>query len=370
MSSRPTSNRREFLQGKSAVAAASAVAQTAANGLEQATSHAAPAEREAYLLRFSRRAMACEFEVLVNAHQYDHASDLALQGLDLVDRVDQQLSIYRDDSEICALNRHAGTQPVPVESGMYELLELAIRLHGETDGALDITSGPLSKVWGFFQRAGRMPSDRELHDARMRVGSEHMILDPSNQSVQFELQGLEINFNSMGKGIALDRVAQLMAEGRVRDFVVHGGQSSVIARGSSAATPQAGWSVGLRHPSRPSLRLAEFWLKNQALGTSGSGTQSFHFQGRRYGHLIDPRSGHPAQHVLSATVIAPSAVLADALSTAFYILGPDGVQDYCNNHPNIGSVVVCPGPREGSIRLHEFGMNNCTWRRIESADTE
>ena len=85
----------------------------------------------------------------------------------------------------------------------------------------------------------------------------------------------------------------------------------------------SGWSVGLRHPLKPGVRLAEFVLQNQALGTSGSGTQFFHHHGKRYGHIIDPRSGWPADEVLSATVIAPTAEVADALSTAFYVAGID-----------------------------------------------
>ena len=104
--------------------------------------------------------------------------------------------------------------------------------------------------------------------------------------------------------------------------------------------------VGVRHPLRVDRRLAELRLRNQALGTSGSGTQFFRHQGKRYGHILDPRTGQPAEEVLSVTVMAPTAASADALSTAFYTLGPDAALDYCESRPEIGMLMMVPS-RDG-----------------------
>src|SRR5205807_6185114 len=140
----------------------------------------------------------------------------------------------------------------------------------------------------------------------------------------------------------------------VHDFLIHGGNSSVLARGRRNS--ELGWSIALRHPLKPEVRLAEFILSNQALGTSGSGTQFFHYQGKRYGHIVDPRSGWPAEQVLSATVIAPTAEQADALSTAFYILGPEPARLYCERHPEIAGLLVRPTGTSGEIELHPLNL--------------
>jgi thiamine biosynthesis lipoprotein len=112
------------------------------------------------------------------------------------------------------------------------------------------------------------------------------------------------------------------------------------------------------------VRLAEFVLSNQALGTSGSGTQFFHHQGKRYGHILDPRTGWPAEQVLSATVIAPTAEQADALSTALYVLGLEGARRFCEKHPSISALLVTPAQRAGGIELFPVNLPDDRWRRV------
>ena len=110
---------------------------------------------ESYLIQISRRAMACEFEIRFSAGRYGHGTELALKALDLVETLEEQMSVFRPDSEICRINRTADAEPVVVEPRLFELLQLAMRLYAETDGALDLTTGPLWEVWGFARRAGR-----------------------------------------------------------------------------------------------------------------------------------------------------------------------------------------------------------------------
>ena len=154
----PTSRkttRREFLRGQAAINALQDVA-AAIPLLETQQQH--------YLTRFSRRAMACEFEVILNAGQYPQGGDAALAALDLVDQLESQLTVYRDGSELSRLNRTAHLQDVQAESRLFALLKQAAEISCETNGAYDITSGPLSKVWGFYRRDGRIPGDSELKD--------------------------------------------------------------------------------------------------------------------------------------------------------------------------------------------------------------
>jgi FAD:protein FMN transferase len=351
-------SRRDFLKGKAAV-------QAAVDRLEGALG---PGEDEeptspagTYLVQLARRAMACQFEVTLNAGQYDHGSSMAIEALDLVEQLEDQLTVYRDHSEISQINRTAAEGPVAIEAQLFQLLSLAVELFKMTGGAFDITAGPLSKVWGFTRRAGAIPEAADLAEALSRVGSQHLQLDADSRTIRFSQPGIGINLGAIGKGYALDRCAELFETATVNDFLLHGGNSSVLARGSHGAHRGQGWSVGVRNPLRPERRLGELWITDQALATSGSGSQYFIHGGRRYGHILDPRTGWPAQGVLSTTVIAPTAATADALSTAFYVMGPKAAEEFCSEHQEIAALMACPGERAGSIVLHGWNLRPGQW---------
>jgi thiamine biosynthesis lipoprotein len=321
-------------------------------------------EKSALVVSVCRRAMACDFEVQLAAGREDDSMQHVFAALDLVEAIEDQLTVYCDESEVVSINRLAAERPVEVESRLFELLQLAERLHRETDGAIDITAGPLSEAWGFSRRRGRLPNDAEIAAALERVGMDHIVLDEAKRTVCFRRPGVSVNFNSIGKGYALDRMSELLENNNVGDFLLHGGRSSVLARGKQPGMEGVGWPIGLRHPLRPKERLAEFYLRDQALATSGSATQFFRRRGRQYGHILDPRTGQPADGVFSATVIAPSAAEADALSTAFYVMGPDAVAEYCAGRPEIMAVLVCSGRREGTVDLVALGLDARQWRRL------
>jgi thiamine biosynthesis lipoprotein len=326
------------------------------------------AQRNGLLVSVRRRAMACEFEVQLAAARDDDSMEHVFRALDLVEALEAQLTVYRDDSEVMRINRQAGLDPVPVEPRLFALFQEAARLHAETGGALDITSGPLSEAWGFSRREGRVPSEADIATALDHVGMQHVVLDESRRTIRFRRPGITVNFNSLGKGYALDRMAERLAfplQGQpVDNYLVHGGKSSVLARGDQPGGEIAGWVIGLRHPLRPVERLAEIQLRDQALSTSGSGTQFFIRRGRRYGHILDPRTGRPAEGLFSATVIAPTAAEAEGLSTAFYVMGPDRVREYCASRPEISALMVGPGNREGDVQLYAFGLDEHQWQPL------
>ncbi len=383
-------SRRDFLSGKSAAQALGDA--LAASPRELPPPGSVGVETGSHLLSISREAMACLFEIVFDAATYRDKTEVAVDALDLVERLEDQLTVFRDTSEVAAINRRAAQEPIIVEEGLFSLLKRASQLSTATGGAFDITAGRLSKVWGFFRRQGQMPAPEDIGAALSTVGWRHLQLDDAAQSVRFTRSGLELNLGAIGKGYALDRAAGVLTEGGVHDFLIHGGNSSVLARGrrsnsefriqnseqpandqsnSAFCIPHSefpsGWSVALRHPLKPGIRLAEFLLRDQALGTSGSGTQFFHHQGKRYGHIIDPRIGWPAEEVLSATVIAPTAEQADALSTAFYVMGLEAARGFCEAQADIHALLVTQsgGTR---IELHPLNLAGQQWRQIGESD--
>ncbi|MCC7086058.1 MAG: FAD:protein FMN transferase [Pirellulales bacterium] len=344
------SSRRAFLRGQAAIEALQDVADHVAVdegiGLPLSAS-------SGYLLRMGRRAMACEFEVLLNSKQSPHGTQAAFEALDLVDQLEVQLTTYRDDSDVSMLNRTAHEQAMKVEPRLFALLQRAAEIHCETDGAYDITSGPLSMAWGFYRREGQMPNEAEISQALECVGMNHIEFDVARQTIKFDRPGIEINLGSIGKGYALDLVAELLEQAGLGDFLLHGGNSSVLGRGTTVGNSgeNQGWWVGLRHPHRPDKRLGQVRLVNRALGTSGSGTQFFVHGGRRFGHLLDPRTGWPTEGMLSTTVAASTGADADALATALYVLGADSALDYCRQHPEISAVIMSPGANSAQANI-------------------
>ncbi len=308
------------------------------------------------LVRAHRPAMGSSFEVRLPAGT-PGAIDLACRALDLIDALEAQLTVYRDDSEVSRLNATAHLGPVAVESGLFGLLQQALTLSRETGGAYDVTSGALSEAWGFVRGPKRVPDPQTLAEARARTGWHHLQLDPERRTVAFDRAGIRINLGSIGKGYAIDRVVEVIrAYWWPTSALVHGGRSSLYAIGSPPGRFGGRWEITLHNPFRPESPLGVFFLRNRALGTSGAAFQQFVADGRVYGHILDPRTGEPALGPASVTVLAPTAAMADALSTAFYLLGPTQAAAYIESRPNVGAVFVERGPDESAPRLSVFGL--------------
>lgn len=284
-------------------------------------------------LHVNRTAMACRFEVTLPMSTQCGVS-IATEALDEVDEIEKQLSVFKAESAVSVLNREAASRAVQVERSLFELLSLCKELHDETEGAFDITSGPLTRCWGFLKRQGRLPADAEIESARSFVGSDNVLLDSGSLSVRFKQPGTEINLGSIGKGYALDVVSARFEINKERALLSAGGSSFLATRSGS------GWLVGLRHPRFKHRRLATVRLDGCAMSTSGSEEQFFESGGRRFGHIIDPRSGWPASAVSSVSVVAPTAALSDALATAFFVGGRELAQRYCEKHRDVLAIML------------------------------
>jgi thiamine biosynthesis lipoprotein len=310
-------------------------------------------EHDVHTLVVGREAMACRFEIVFNAGEVPDDTAIAFDCLDLVDAIESQITVYRDTSELAHLNAHAAEGWQPVEPDLFALLLAARELHERTAGGFDMAAGPLVRTWGFLRRQGRTPTPAELAEARAATGMQWVELDEAGSRVRFTRPGVELNPGAIGKGWAIDRVMDRLRECAVPSALVHGGASSVRAIGGqrSMLPGRRGWPVGVRHPLRPNRRLATVQLADRALGTSGSGTQFFIERGRRLGHILDPRTGLPAEGALSATVVAPTAAEADSLSTALYVLGPAGLARLAPSGGPVGAILVVPGEASGAVRV-------------------
>jgi FAD:protein FMN transferase len=302
------------------------------------------------LLRFGRRLMASQFEIVL-PFGTSEATAHARAAFELLEGLEQRLTVYRPSSPISRLNRIASSAAVPLEDDLFELFSLAERINRDTEGAFDISAGCLIKAWGFYRGPKHVPTPASLQAALKRTGMQNVELDPNLKTVRFRRAGLEINLGSIGKGYALDRVAQhLKSDRRMTSALLHGGYSSLYAIGDEPGSGR-GWNVGIAHPWRPGCRLATVHLQDKGMATSAATFQHLEYQGRKLGHILDPRTGWPAEGMASVSVVAATAAEADALTTAFFILGVEKAKAYCEAHPGIGAVLLSEGEEASPIVL-------------------
>ena len=302
---------------------------------------AAEDEGAAHYIRVHRRAMACRFEITLPG---EHASDIsaARDALEEANRLEELLSVFRESSAISQINRAAGAGAIEIGDELFDLLTRCRELSLATGGAFDITSTPLSRVWGFLQREGRLPSEEGIAAARALVGLRHLMLEAERRTATLGQAGMALNLGAIGKGFAVQAIGAVLWRGGVRHALVSAGGSSVIALGGL----DRGWRVDVvGGPLRQ--RLTSLRLRNAALATSGAGEQFIEVNGTRYGHVIDPRTGWPASGILSASVVTADAATADALATAFFVGGLDLARKYCDSHPGTLALIT---PDDGSHR--------------------
>lgn len=312
----------------------------------------------------SHRAMATDFVVLLPAHQADRV-ETVMEALETLDEIESRLTVYRPSSEVSKINREAANGPVRISAETFRVLQRALSWSERTGGAFDISSGPLIKAWGFTDRSGRKPTQPEIDQALALVGSQHIELSAEDRTIRFHRPGMSINLGAIGKGDALDSLKRYLLHAGVEHFLIHGGNSSVIAQGNQfqdndfqddrSDESNPGWAVGISHPTKPKHRLAGVWLKNSALATSGSGKQFFHHRGKRYGHVIDPRTGWPAGDLLSLTVVKNSAADADACATGLFVLGSDQFADHDQNEWWPPLVTVASTDRQDQVDIDSQG---------------
>jgi len=295
-------------------------------------------------VRVHRVAMACRFEVLLSGED-DRHTGAAHDALHEADRLEAAWSIFRDTSELSAINRQAATAAVPASAELFDLLARAQDLSRLTGGAFDVTTTPLSRAWGFVTRETRVPDPAALDAARAIVGMRRVRLDAAARTVSFTDAGVELNLGAIGKGAAVDAVTARLAALGVRHALVSAAGSSVRALGGR----DGGFLVDITSPLVDRPRLARLRLRGGALGTSGAGVQHVLHDGRRLGHVLDPRTGWPASGVLSASVVAGDAATADALSTAMLVGGVALAEAYCAAHP--GTLVLVTTEDHRTVRV-------------------
>ena len=264
--------------------------------------------------------MGSTFSIVVYGTDRAKLEAAADAGLEEAHRLDRLLSNYRPASEWSGVNREAGARPVKVSSELFALLSACLDYSRQSGGAFDISVGPLMKVWGFYKGEGQLPRPADVAHALDRIGYRHVHLDRPARTVRFGRPGLELDPGGIGKGYAVDRVVSVLKRAGVHIAQVSASGSSIYGMGAPPEEPR-GWPVTIRAPRDPRQSAAEIFLKDASMSTSGSYERFFRAGGRTYSHIIDPRTGYPAQGTASVSVIAPRAIDSEAWAKPYFING-------------------------------------------------
>lgn len=232
--------------------------------------------------------------------------------------IDDKVSIYNVHSEISNVNQNAGLSEVKVSDDTFNILERAYKLSQLTDGAFDVSIGSIVSLWGFGTTKNKIPSDNEIAEKLPLINYEKIILDHTNKTVKLADKGMKVDLGAIAVGYAVDKAVNVLKEKGVKNALVNGG-GEIYAFGSPPK--KSAWRVGIQHPRKPNAILGTIDLKDKAISTSGDYESYFEVNGKRYCHILNPKTGKPVENIMSVTVVADNTTDADALSTAIMVMG-------------------------------------------------
>lgn len=317
------------------VLAAVAVAITVWRG--QPIRPSAPAEQEAPVPFSSHRIEVMHTAFEVTLPEREGVAEAVEAVFDVFAGVEERMNEWREDSPLGRVNLAAGKEPVPVPEDLRAVLHRGIAIGDLTGGAFDVTWAALWGLWDFRAESPRVPAAADIAARVSLIDFRAVQIDDDAGTVQLPREGMKIGLGGIAKGYALDEAARELRRRGFADFLIVGG-GQVMAGGSRDGRP---WRVGIRDPrGGPEDYFATVQIADASLSTSGDYERYFEADGVRYHHILDPATGMPARGLRSATVLSSDATLADALSTAFLVLGKDRSLALADSLPGVDAVLV------------------------------
>jgi FAD:protein FMN transferase len=291
------------------------------------------------LLRLERSApaMGTTFTIDIYGREVGIMQAAADGALEEAARIDKMLSNYQPDSELSRVNERAATGPVKISPELFDLLTACVAYSRASEGTFDITVGPLMNVWGFYKDSGHLPHRSEVTAALARVGYRNIELDPTSRTVHFTHHGINLDPGGVGKGYAVDKMVGVLKENGITCALISAGGSSIYGIGAPPDDPR-GWYVRIRDPKDEKKTAAEIYLRDKSLSTSGNYEKFFWAEGKLYSHIMDPRTGFPAEGMLSVSVMSPKTLDSEVWAKPYYILGRDWTR---SQKPRDFEVLLC-----------------------------
>ena len=281
--------------------------------------------------------MGSRFDITVVAKDSIEGDKFIEMAIDEIKRIENLISSWDENSQTSKINRNSGIKAVEVDLELFQLIERAIAISQLTDGAFDISYASMDKIWKFDGSMKEMPTKDEIKASVEKVGFKNIILDKSKNTVFLKLKGMKIGFGAIGKGYAADKAKELlMSKGVAAGIINASGDMNTWGKQPNGSE----WKVAITNPLNKNKAFALLPINNSAVVTSGNYEKFVNFKGIRYSHIIDPRTGYPSSGIISVTVFAPKAELADALATSVFVMGKDTGLDRINQLPNIECIII------------------------------
>jgi thiamine biosynthesis lipoprotein len=281
--------------------------------------------------------MGSRFDLTVVAKDSTDGKKYIETAIEEITRIEKLISSWDTNSQTSEINRNAGIKPVDVDKELFDLIERAIAISKLTDGAFDISYASMDRIWKFDGSMTKMPSKEEITASVEKVGYQNIVLDKENYTVFLKLKGMKIGFGAIGKGYAADKAKQLLISKGVPSGIINAsGDMNTWGKQPNGED----WTVAITNPMNKNKAFALLPLKQGAVVTSGDYEKFVMFDRVRYAHIINPKTGYPSKGIISVTVFAPTAELADALATSIFVMGKDVGLDRINQIPNVECIII------------------------------
>lgn len=280
--------------------------------------------------------MGSDFEITVVAKTQLEADKQIAIAIGEISRIEALISSWKPTSQTSNINKNAGVNPVKVSEELFSLIQRALQISNLTDGAFDISYASMDKLWKYDGSMTQMPSKEAIKKSVAKVGYQDIIVDPKNSTVFLKNKGMKIGFGAIGKGYAADKAKKLLISNGVSGGIINA-SGDINSWGSKPSG--SSWQVAITNPLNKNKAFAMLPIKD-AVVTSGNYEKYVTFNSRRYSHIIDPRTGYPSQGIISVTVFAPKAELADALATSVFVMGVETGIDRINQLKAVECIII------------------------------
>jgi len=281
--------------------------------------------------------MGCNFNITVVAKDSNTANQYIDKAIKEMSRIEQRISSWDPHSETSKINNNAGIKPVKVSQELFSLIQRSLSLSKLTDGAFDISFASIDRLWKFDGSMTSLPSEAEIKKSIQYIGYENIEIDTKNKTVFLKHKQTKIGFGAIGKGYAADKAKQLLISLGVKAGIINASGDMNTWGTQPDGSP---WMIAITNPMNKNNAFAMLPLHNNAVVTSGDYEKYINIKGSRYGHIINPKTGYPTQGIISVTVFAPKAELADALATSVFVLGKEVGINRINQLPNIECIII------------------------------
>lgn len=281
--------------------------------------------------------MGSRFDITVVAENQLEGDIYLEMAIMEISRIEKLISSWDPNSQTSAINKNAGIKEVPVDKELFDLIERALKISKLTDGAFDISYASMDKIWKFDGTMTEKPSEEEIKRSVEKIGFKNILLNKEKSSVFLTKQGMKIGFGAIGKGYAADKTKAILMEKGVKAGIINAsGDMNTWGKQPDGKS----WMVAITNPLNKEKAFSWLPIDNSAIVTSGNYEKYVSFGNVRYSHIIDPRTGYPTTGIISATVLSPSAEIADALATAVFVMGVDVGLDFINQLDGVECILV------------------------------